>query len=141
MRSLCPGAGPACHARSAKTPRRRGTSANVARPGGEDADELFGAIVKLSVQAVPDARSSATLGSEREGTGVVIGDDGLILTIGYLIVEADDVSVTDSRGRTLSARIVGYDHAIGIRPGAHDRADGCQARALRRLGEVANSSR
>ncbi len=37
---------------------------------------------------MPDARSEATLGKEREGTGVVIGDDGLILTIGYLIVEA-----------------------------------------------------
>ena len=41
-------------------------------------------------------------GSEREGTGVVIGDDGLILTIGYLIVEADDVSIVDSSGRTLA---------------------------------------
>ena len=39
-----------------------------------DPENLFGAIVKVSVQAVPDARSSATLGSEREGTGVVIGE-------------------------------------------------------------------
>ena len=67
----------------------------------------------MTVRAVPDARSSATLGAEREGTGIVIGDDGLILTIGYLIVEADDVRVVDHRGRTLPARVVGYDHATG----------------------------
>jgi serine protease Do len=79
-----------------------------------DAERIFNAIVKVSTHAIPNARSSATLGSEREGTGVVIGDDGLILTIGYLIVEADDVSIVDSKGRTLSARVVGYDHATGF---------------------------
>jgi S1-C subfamily serine protease len=81
---------------------------------GIDSDRLFGAIVKVTVHAVPDARSAATLGSEREGTGIVIGEKGLILTIGYLIVEADDVSVTDHKGRTLSAQVVGYDHATGF---------------------------
>jgi hypothetical protein len=79
-----------------------------------DADSLFTAIVKVTAHAVPGARSSATLGPEREGTGVVIGENGLILTIGYLIVEANDVSVVDSKGRTLAARIVGYDHATGF---------------------------
>jgi serine protease Do len=86
----------------------------VAGPEGVDADSLFTAIVKVNVHAVPGARSSATLGSEREGTGVVIGENGLILTIGYLIVEANDVTVVDSKGRTLAARVVGYDHATGF---------------------------
>ena len=81
---------------------------------GVDPEKLFGAIVKVSVQAVPDARSAATLGSEREGSGVVIGERGLILTIGYLIVEADDVSVTDSRGRTFAAQVIAYDHVSGL---------------------------
>ena len=66
------------------------------------------------MQAIPDARSVATLGREREGSGVVIGERGLILTIGYLIVEADDVSITDSRGRTYAARVVAYDHVTGL---------------------------
>jgi S1-C subfamily serine protease len=86
----------------------------AATPKGIDAERLFGAIVKVATHAIPDARSSATLGSEREGSGVVIGDNGLILTIGYLIVEAEDVSIVDSKGRTLSARVVGYDHATGF---------------------------
>jgi len=83
-------------------------------PRDLDAERLFGAIVKVTAHAVPNARSSATLGKEREGTGIVIGENGLILTIGYLIVEADDVSIVDSRGRTLGARVVGYDHATGF---------------------------
>jgi serine protease Do len=78
------------------------------------ADRFFQAIVKVETRAVPDARSAASLGKEREGTGVVIDPEGLILTIGYLLVEADDVTVTDSRGRALPARIIGYDHATGL---------------------------
>ncbi|MFO1322779.1 MAG: S1C family serine protease [Burkholderiales bacterium] len=99
---------PAAHA-------QRNAERSAAKPAeGVDADRLFGAIVKVTMQAVPDARSSASLGREREGTGVVIGDNGLILTIGYLIVEADSVSIVDSKGRTLAARVVGYDHATGF---------------------------
>ena len=79
-----------------------------------DAEKLFGAIVKVSTRSVPGARSSDSLGNEREGSGVVIGADGLVLTIGYLIVEADDVKITDSKGRILPAQVVGYDHASGF---------------------------
>ena len=79
-----------------------------------DADALFRSIVKVETRAVPNARSLASLGATREGSGIVIDREGLILTIGYLIVEADDVKVVDSRGRNLPARVVGYDHATGL---------------------------
>ena len=79
-----------------------------------DAEALFRAVVRVDVRAVPNARSGATLGREREGTGVLIGPDGLIVTISYLIVEADQVTITDERGRTLPASVVGYDHATGF---------------------------
>jgi serine protease Do len=81
---------------------------------GVDADKFFGAIVKVETRAVSDARSIATLGREREGTGVVIGPDGLVLTIGYLVIEAEQVNLVDARGRTLPASVVGYDHASGL---------------------------
>ena len=103
-------AAPAAHAQAKA--RTADTKAKVVE--GVDADKLFAAIVKISMQAVPDARSAATLGREREGSGVVIGDRGLILTIGYLIVEAEDVNVTDSRGRTFAAQVVAYDHVTGL---------------------------
>ena len=48
-------------------------------------------VVRLHTRAVPDARSRATLGPEREGTGIVIDSSGLILTIGYLVQEAEAV--------------------------------------------------
>ena len=102
--------------------KRRSREPAQTPPKPSTPEQLFGAIVKVSVQAVPDARSAATLGSEREGTGVVIGDDGLILTIGYLIVEADDVSVDRQPRPTLRRAVVAYDHATGLGPGAHDRA-------------------
>jgi len=79
-----------------------------------DAERFFQSIVKVQTRAVADARSSASLGQEREGTGIVIGEGGLVLTIGYLIVEADEVHLVDQRGRTLPARVVGYDHATGL---------------------------
>jgi serine protease Do len=79
-----------------------------------DAERLYGALVRVQTVAVPNARSNTTLGREREGTGTVIGKDGLILTIGYLIVEADDVKVTDARGRSYPARVLAYDHATGL---------------------------
>jgi S1-C subfamily serine protease len=112
----------AADAPQADTPAKRRTDAprvNAANaPSGGagvvDAERLFGAIVKVSTRAVPDARSAASLGQEREGTGVVIGRDGLVLTIGYLIVEADDVKVTDAHGRTVPAQVVGYDHNSGF---------------------------
>ena len=101
---------PACD-----TPKAAAASdANSDPKATVDAEKLFQAIVKVAARAVPGARSAASLGTEREGTGVVIGKDGLIVTIGYLIVEADDVQITDYRNRTLPARVVGYDHATGF---------------------------
>jgi len=79
-----------------------------------DADAYFAAIVKVQVRALPDARSTATLGAEREGTGTVIDEGGLVLTVGYLIVEADEVNIVDDHGRSLPAKVVAYDHTTGL---------------------------
>jgi S1-C subfamily serine protease len=83
-------------------------------PSRIDADKLFGAIVKVTTHSVPDARSAESLGTSREGTGVVIGKDGLVLTIGYLIVEADNVKVTDSKGKEYPATIIANDQMTGF---------------------------
>ncbi len=72
------------------------------------------AVVGLEITVADDARSAETLGTEREGSGVVIDSDGLILTIGYLIVEADTIQVTTSDNRVVPARAVGYDQATGF---------------------------
>jgi serine protease Do len=72
------------------------------------------AVVGVQTLAVPDARSNNTLGRARQGSGVVIAPDGLVLTIGYLILEADQVQLVLDEGRNLPARVVGYDLATGF---------------------------
>ncbi|MBX3650908.1 MAG: serine protease [Burkholderiales bacterium] len=71
-------------------------------------------VVKLTVRAVPDARSARTLGPQREGTGVVIDSSGLVLTIGYLLTEADTVELATADGRKFAANVVGHDNATGL---------------------------
>jgi serine protease Do len=72
------------------------------------------AVVGVQVIALEDARSNATLGRARQGSGVVIGDDGLVLTIGYLVLEAEQVRLLLDDGRSFPARVVAYDLATGF---------------------------
>lgn len=71
-------------------------------------------VVLLKSRAPKDARSSATLGTERHGSGIVIDDSGLILTIGYLIVETEGIEIVPADGKAIPATVVGYDHATGF---------------------------
>lgn len=72
------------------------------------------AVVGVEVEAVEEAPSSETLGRLRSGSGVVIGDDGVVLTIGYLLLEADEVSLLLDNGKRLPARVLGMDLASGL---------------------------
>src|SRR5258706_2198405 len=83
-------------------------------PGYQALVEAANAVVGVKVKAIPNARSNETLGAERAGSGVLIGSDGLVLTIGYLIMEADQVEVTDSDGTVVPAMVIAYDHATGF---------------------------
>lgn len=77
------------------------------------------AVVGVQVIAAEGARSAQTLGAQRSGSGVVIGADGLVVTIGYLILEADNIQITTADRKTVPARVVAYDLATGfglIRP-------------------------
>jgi serine protease Do len=71
-------------------------------------------VVLLRATAPKDARSANTLGVRREGSGIVIDNSGLILTIGYLIIEAEGIEVIPSDGKAVPATLVGYDHATGF---------------------------
>lgn len=72
------------------------------------------AVVGVDVLAVDGSRSAESLGRERSGSGVVIGPDNLVLTIGYLLLEAENILVTTQDNRTLPARLVAYDLATGF---------------------------
>jgi S1-C subfamily serine protease len=71
-------------------------------------------VVKIRAQAVRDARSSRSLGPEREGTGVVIDSNGLVLTIGYLITEVEKIELLTADGKAYPATVLGYDNATGM---------------------------
>jgi len=79
-----------------------------------EAEEMLAAVVRVRMKAIPNARSNTTLGSSREGTGVVIDERGHIVTIGYIVIEADSIEITTRDERTVPATLVGYDHASGL---------------------------
>jgi serine protease Do len=78
-----------------------------------DAETLLSSVVKVSAKIIPNARSIATLGAQREGTGILIRDQ-YVLTIGYLVIESEAVEVTDASGKAVPASLAGYDHATGF---------------------------
>jgi S1-C subfamily serine protease len=90
--------------------------AGAAEDGGTEAalKRAFRSVVGLQADAVDGARSAQTLGARRQGSGVVIGDDGLVLTIGYLVLEADQVELTTADDRRIPARVLAYDVASGF---------------------------
>jgi S1-C subfamily serine protease len=75
--------------------------------------QAHAAVVGVQAQVVEGARSANTLGRLREGSGVIIDDD-LVLTIGYLILEAERVQIELDDGRTVPARVRAYDVASGF---------------------------
>ena len=72
------------------------------------------AVVGVRVNVSKEAGSAETLGQKRSGSGVVIGPDGLVLTIGYLMLEASSIEIVTSNQKTLPARAVAYDLATGF---------------------------
>jgi S1-C subfamily serine protease len=77
-------------------------------------DQVLAAIVGLRATAPADAFTASALGTEREGSGVVIGDDGLVLTIGYLITEAETVWITAADGRSVPGHALAFDAESGF---------------------------
>ena len=81
---------------------------------GPSVDGLVEAVVQIKTFINPDGRTVESLGRERQGSGVVISGDGLVLTIGYLMVEAHAAEVITNDGRTVAADVVGYDYDTGF---------------------------
>jgi S1-C subfamily serine protease len=81
---------------------------------GLSLDELLSGVVRIKTFINPDGYTRESLGREREGTGIVIDDAGLVLTIGYLMVEAHAAEITTNSGHTVPANVVGYDNESGF---------------------------
>jgi len=79
-----------------------------------DLDRALAAMVALRATVPADAFTAETLGTERAGNGVFIRGNGLVLTIGYLITEADNIWLTLSDGRSVPGHLLGYDQESGF---------------------------
>ncbi len=94
------------------------TLKSAPRPKAEDLrfdlEAAMSAVVPLHSDVPSDAFTASILGTEREGNGVLIDDHGLVLTIGYLIVEATDVSVVTGAGKTVPCDVIAYDYDTGF---------------------------
>ena len=77
-------------------------------------DKLLSGVVHIKTFITPEGRTTQNLGREREGTGIVIDSNGLVLTIGYLMVEAVAAEVITADGHTVGANVVGYDNDTGF---------------------------
>ena len=79
-----------------------------------DLERTLSSVVALQTRIPEDAMTAAVLGTERAGHGVLIDDNGLILTIGYLITEAETVWIVANNGQAAPAYVVGYDQETGF---------------------------
>src|SRR6202008_2974635 len=107
-----------------------------------DLDRALSAVLGLRATVPEDASTAGTLGTERAGSGVLIREDGLVLTIGYLVTEAETIWLTSEGGGAVQGHVLAYDQetgfgivqalgrlkvtpielGIGVRVGAGDRA-------------------
>src|SRR3979409_2309817 len=78
-----------------------------------DLDRALSSVVGLHSIIPSDASSAETLGTERAGNGVLI-DDGLVLTIGYLITEAETIWLHFGDGRVMEGHALGFDFETGF---------------------------
>ncbi|HEV8501357.1 MAG TPA: S1C family serine protease [Casimicrobiaceae bacterium] len=79
-----------------------------------DVEAVAASVVRVRAAIPDDAFTAPVLGTEREGNGVVIRDDGLVLTIGYLVAEAATTWLTTRRGDVVPAHPLIYDYASGF---------------------------
>ena len=80
---------------------------------GYDLERALSSVIGLHSIIPPDAFTAETLGVERAGNGVLI-DKGLVLTIGYLITEAQTVWLHLGDGRVVEGHALGFDHETGF---------------------------
>jgi S1-C subfamily serine protease len=79
-----------------------------------DLDAALAAVVAVKATIPADAFTAEVLGAERSGHGVVIDRAGVVLTIGYLITEAESVWLTTGDGRQVPATVLGFDQDTGF---------------------------
>ena len=79
-----------------------------------DLDAALAAIVSVRARIPDDAFTAPILGTERSGHGVRILETGLVVTIGYVIAEAEEIWLVGANGQAVTGHVVGYDYETGF---------------------------
>ncbi|HEV8027303.1 MAG TPA: S1C family serine protease [Stellaceae bacterium] len=79
-----------------------------------DLDRALLSVVGLQANIPEDASTASILGTERSGSGVVIRESGLVLTIGYLIIEAESLWLSTADGRAIPGHVLAHDWETGF---------------------------
>ena len=79
-----------------------------------DLERALSSVLGLQAVVPQDAFTAGTLGTERAGSAVLIREDGLVLTIGYLVTEAESIWLTSSIGGAVPGHVLGYDSETGF---------------------------
>src|SRR5271170_1221176 len=79
-----------------------------------DLDRALGAVLGLRATIPEDAFTAGSLGTERAGSAVLIRGDGLVLTIGYLVTEAETIWLTSANGGAVPGHVLAYDQETGF---------------------------
>jgi S1-C subfamily serine protease len=79
-----------------------------------DLDAALSSVVALRASVPEDAFTAETLGTERAGHGVIIRENGLVLTIGYLVSEAEAIWLSLADGRVVPGHALAYDQESGF---------------------------
>ena len=86
----------------------------VAQSDSPDLERMFASVVGIVAKVPEDARTAPIIGTTRLGSGLVIDSEGLIVTIGYVLLEAVDVLVYAAKDEPVEAEIIGYDVDSGL---------------------------
>ncbi|MGQ9370312.1 S1C family serine protease [Azospirillum sp. A39] len=89
-------------------------AAAAAAAASADPERLQAAVVRVDAVVPADTQTARTLGTERSGTGIAIDSGGLIVTIGYTVLEAASITVTTPAGKSHPAELVAYDGVSGL---------------------------
>ena len=79
-----------------------------------DLAKVYASMVAVRSTIPDDAFTASVLGTERGGNGIVIRKEGVVLTIGYLITEAETIWLTDHTGKAVPGHVLGYDQESGF---------------------------
>lgn len=76
--------------------------------------DIFDSLVTVRCHIAEAALTASVLGAEREGHGVVVSEEGLVLTVGYIVTEAESIWIVDKSGNAVAGHLLGYDQISGL---------------------------